>query len=613
MCYIFIVKQILHGFKKDMSMRKKITQCLLGMKAKMVLPMSTRRKQIISSVSMLLAGILVIVSTNFYIPKNFNHQTAAMLKATPSQAELPDTADAAASDALSLDSAQKESVIVAEPDNPGSTVRLNMVYEFQEGADTGDAVQSIAGQTLSVLSERDSSWISGIYGYSSMSPVSLAEQLGRGRAAVLGQYNPQDAAQDPANPDSWTVSSWTNVQINFYDGDGNAINAYSNAKEILSMASVYAYRNGIEEQEPFLQYAEALWANSHRNQTVMSDVYYCDGSLDLAPETPEAESAEDGTLVSGEDAEGSQGDTSAAENAQIREEKMAEYILNYSMEDLPADWESITGPERDIWEAVVTAFGEGTPMAGSRPAGVGTCTGHVDLTVSAYISGFEENQGLYVCDAVGNQTAAIDGDWTGWDKLHRFYAKCIEQQDWNRVYGLSIVPNMLYRRSPLTVAETVYYMNLLPEDTSPERKLVVKQALESVGLIPYYWGGKPSAAGYEGNHFGTATSPDEDGRTLRGLDCSGWINWVYWSALGTPLPYQSTGGLTQCGMQISREELKAGDIMVKTGASAHVYLFLAWAGDDHMYVIHETTGQVDNVTVDRLMADWPYYRRLIND
>ena len=117
----------------------------------------------------------------------------------------------------------------------------------------------------------------------------------------------------------------------------------------------------------------------------------------------------------------------------------------------------------------------------------------------------------------------------------------------------------------------------------------------------------------EGNGFGTITRADEDGRILKGLDCSGWISWVYWTAFGSPLPAQSTSGLVNCGRGIAKEELRAGDILIRTGEQPHVYLFLAWAEDGSMYLIHETTGYVNNVMIDTYDVELPYYRDLIGE
>ena len=68
-----------------------------------------------------------------------------------------------------------------------------------------------------------------------------------------------------------------------------------------------------------------------------------------------------------------------------------------------------------------------------------------------------------------------------------------------------------------------------------------------------------------------------------------------------------------CGRKISRSELRSGDIIIRTGADAHVVMFLAWADSGNMIVIHETGGVTNNVIVSEMAADWPYYRTLIYD
>ena len=39
-------------------------------------------------------------------------------------------------------------------------------------------------------------------------------------------------------------------------------------------------------------------------------------------------------------------------------------------------------------------------------------------------------------------------------------------------------------------------------------------------------------------------------------------------------------------------------------------MFLCWAGDGDFYAIHETGGVINNVTVSKMTANWPYYRSL---
>lgn len=235
------------------------------------------------------------------------------------------------------------------------------------------------------------------------------------------------------------------------------------------------------------------------------------------------------------------------------------------------------------------------------------CPGHVDLNITVQILGLEDSKGLFTKDTIGNQAAE---GWDGWTKEHIQAAKAINDQDWFRLYGLSI--STISMRNPLSVSEIDAYMEKLPEGTSQERRDIIRYALASVGKIPYYWGGKPASSGYEGNFFGTLVEADTKGRILKGLDCSGWINWVYWSVTGERLAGESTSSLAQCGRAVKRSELKPGDIIIKTGTGAHVVMFLGWADNGQMQVIHESSASINNVVVGTMTADWPYYRNLID-
>ena len=130
--------------------------------------------------------------------------------------------------------------------------------------------------------------------------------------------------------------------------------------------------------------------------------------------------------------------------------------------------------------------------------------------------------------------------------------------------------------------------------------------------IPYYWGGKASSKNYEGNAFGSVVEADYRGRVLRGLDCSGWIQWVYWSSIGNNLnKAYSTSSLIGEGEKINRADLQPGDVVIRTGADSHVVMFLGWAENGKMIAIHENSG-ANNVSVNEVTASYPYYRKLIN-
>lgn len=236
-----------------------------------------------------------------------------------------------------------------------------------------------------------------------------------------------------------------------------------------------------------------------------------------------------------------------------------------------------------------------------------TCPGHVDCTVLAVVKGTAEADSLF--QAADTLEAVKASGWTGWNADTRNMAGALLAQDWSQEYGLYTVDYPV--KGLLNSQEIELYMSLVPEDASRQRKDFVRYALTSVGKIPYYWGGKPSAPGYTGNGFGSLTVPDEDGRLLKGLDCSGWINWVYWSVTGKGLGAQSTGTLLGCGSPVARDELLPGDICIRFNPMAHVVIFLGWTEEGNMLCIQETTGNSNNVEVGTVTSNWESYRRIL--
>ena len=268
-----------------------------------------------------------------------------------------------------------------------------------------------------------------------------------------------------------------------------------------------------------------------------------------------------------------------------------------------------SGREQRADEASLAADVQEQSGGGTTTRSVSTCPGHIDLYITVTIYGIDDMNGLVQRDTMGNDEANFNESWQGWTQEMLGYARALNSEDWFKRYGLTI--SAINVRNPLTESEIDAYLARIPDSVSQQRKDIVSFALHSVGKVPYYWGGKPSGPRYESNNFGTIVPPDTKGRVLRGLDCSGWINWVYWSVTGQRLAGQSTGTLIGCGERIARSELAPGDIIVRTGADAHVVMFLEWAGNGNMIVVHETGGVTNNVTVSEMSANWPYYRRLI--
>lgn len=150
----------------------------------------------------------------------------------------------------------------------------------------------------------------------------------------------------------------------------------------------------------------------------------------------------------------------------------------------------------------------------------------------------------------------------------------------------------------------------LPEDTSELRKKIVIQAADAVGKIPYYWGGTATYPGYEGNNFGKPITPDEAGRNLKGLDCSHFVDWVYWTIMNNNLGNTNTEGqIAQC-KKITMDDLKPGDLafLLEGGISTHVGIYAGKNEKGEAVWIHENAG--DNNVSMNTVSYWNLYCRL---
>ena len=118
---------------------------------------------------------------------------------------------------------------------------------------------------------------------------------------------------------------------------------------------------------------------------------------------------------------------------------------------------------------------------------------------------------------------------------------------------------------------------------SPTRDGVVTYARSLVGKIKYYFGGKPNSKNFEENDFGTTVAPDStQGRTIRGLDCSGFIDFVFWHVMDENFGNGNTSEIRDIySEKISYDDLKPGDLgfldMTGSGTNQHVGIY---AGKD---------------------------------
>lgn len=885
-------------------------------------PIHMNKKQTAATAVLLAAGLVVSIAAQ--------HYGAAPAETTPAETEtiveeetLATLSELPKANGLNFGGLRSSLANLMDSESASqfqpAPDKLNLAYFYRDGADTSDTIHSYAGEVYQKLMTADNEYLAKIYDEAGVSPLNLAKRLGVSSSRVMGKYNPNAGGQDPNNASTWYIPNFKNVNVSFYNADGEQVNEYSNVKDIMAMASVYCYAHNYLDVDTFEKYCEELYSKSRSYTISIGKVYYDSGcinrtakeeaddaqrveealaalKLQLQAATNRSEglltqdalsagsasiSAEnqqvlnltgDSTTTTAEmknyetqtDAEGNAGGkgiifhsdsdgngsagsqsavTSVPESAAASTEAQTQAVAqtaaptqaqtqaaaaqtqaasgNSSMlvlgamqpvkkmstrsaqgattgrsgllsglkslrelcnlDTSDADGTAGTmaqaaqetvasldgvhygtpgsyGTAREYAEAQKNAraaasltssmlvFGDSdttaasavpetaavsteasetqavvsqttptstenttyetdengqkkkhyagyeagkgidevnkptsaaasanssvggdvqttTASADSAQTVIGTftgeqlknmdentlrqlvqqslaaeeekqsantetdvksknyCPGHVDLYVKVTIYGFEDAKGLRTValsaddqdenEATKSLDAALARNgWNGWTEEQMGYVQKLISQDWFKTYGLSI--STINPKQPLTEEEISKYLSSLPDDISEARKAVIKFALSSVGKIPYYWGGKASAASYEKNGFGRVIEADYKGRVLRGLDCSGWVQWVYWSAIGNRLNgASSTATLIGEGQKIRRSELQPGDIIVRVGADSHVVMFLQWAGNGNMIVIHENSG-ANNVSVSEVTANYPYYRKLID-
>lgn len=149
-------------------------------------------------------------------------------------------------------------------------------------------------------------------------------------------------------------------------------------------------------------------------------------------------------------------------------------------------------------------------------------------------------------------------------------------------------------------AALALYQNL-PADLSPERKAVIKAACSLVGKVNYFWGGKSGAIGWD-SRWGTLQKVTADGSpttgTYRpyGLDCSGFVDWVFNNAHGYVIGHGG-GAIMQhryC-TNISWVDAQPGDLVFYP-EDTHVGIVGGWDEDGNLLIIHCSSGY-NNVVI----------------
>ena len=151
----------------------------------------------------------------------------------------------------------------------------------------------------------------------------------------------------------------------------------------------------------------------------------------------------------------------------------------------------------------------------------------------------------------------------------------------------------------LTISQedAIELLENLPDDLDPERKNVVETAVQLVGRVSYFWGGKSLTLGWD-DRWGTPMEVTAAGSgstgTIRpfGLDCSGFVDWTFYNATnGSYYPGRGGGAATQHSycINISWSDAQPGDLVFYP-ADVHVVIVGGRDTDGNLLIVHCSGG-----------------------
>ena len=151
----------------------------------------------------------------------------------------------------------------------------------------------------------------------------------------------------------------------------------------------------------------------------------------------------------------------------------------------------------------------------------------------------------------------------------------------------------------LTISQedAIALLENLPDDLDPARKAVVETAVQLVGRVSYFWGGKSLTLGWD-DRWGVPTEVTAEGSgstgTVRpfGLDCSGFVDWTFYNATdGSYYPGRGGGAATQHSYctNISWSDAQPGDLVFYPDDS-HVGIVGGKDADGNLLIVHCSGG-----------------------
>ena len=294
----------------------------------------------------------------------------------------------------------------------------------------------------------------------------------------------------------------------------------------------------------------------------------------------------------------------------------ANYEFNERLETLQTadDYDSIsvTGQPAD-WVEVLAVFA--VKVAGADVDAADVATMDADRIARLKAVFWDMTTIAHRIEVIHHPGSGDDDGWTEKNLYITISVKTAEEMKtayhFNRNQIAALEELLEQRALLLELLEDVYSVSRdtaallrdLPEDLSPEREAMVRTACSLVGKVNYYWGGKSLVLGWD-SRWGelrqvTAAGSSTTG-TYRpyGLDCSGFVDWVFYNATGGQYVIGHGGGATMqhnyC-TDISWSAAQPGDLVFYPDNS-HVGIVGGWDANGELLIIHCASGY-NNVVV----------------
>lgn len=350
--------------------------------------------------------------------------------------------------------------------------------------------------------------------------------------------------------------SWVKgAEIIYVDGNGSIIlNGRNNIKESIALAYVIMEGDFDSNTGARDDLILDLWELMNPEVTyVESDVYTCPYGCDSFDY--ECNSSEDYTTMSSyqTDGVGFYGDIKAYSSYGDSYEASCDGCTD--ADNKPVDHGSTSGTGAASGPAGCSNYSVEYSCTGHS---VTVCYGHKDVEVYVPVVSMEEMfAGGTLPAASGKTYQTCLNSFEGWTADNQEWAMLLVNTDWFELYGIDPSGGTGYVAGSGMTLEEIAAIIAAYGDLDATRTAVCSDAMEFVGQIPYYWGGKASAKDYAANGFNATVTADYMGRDKKGLDCSGFVQWITWRATDVKIG-ASTGTITSGMTQISVQSFSPG-------------------------------------------------------